>query len=363
MTTEKKARRIVIACGGTGGHMFPGVAVAERLCALGHRPLLLISRKEVDAEGARKYGELEFRTVQAIAKPRTFSLRMISFLVKFAGSLLSCCKLLRQERADVVLGMGGFTSLAPVMVGRMLGLRTYMHDSNSIPGRANRLTARFCTAVLLGMEEAAKFFPKSDCRVTGTPVRKEVLQAPTQEEARRMLGLPEDKTILLVTGGSQGAQKLNTLMVEAARALPQVQFLIIAGKADEQRVTALSEGVGNVRVMGFCSDMSTAYAAADGVVARSGASTLTELSILAKACMLVPYPYAADNHQYHNARVFADAGAAVLCEQDQLTVAGIVNFVERHLLDKAARQAMQDAMHRCSSPDAAQIIAQLISES
>ena len=192
MTTEKKSRRIVIACGGTGGHMFPGVAVAERLCALGHRPLLLISRKAVDAEGARKYGELEFRTVQAIAKPRTFSLRMISFLVKFAGSLLSCCKLLRQERADVVLGMGGFTSLAPVMVGRMLGLRTYMHDSNSIPGRANRLTARFCTAVLLGMEEAAKFFPKSDCRVTGTPVRKEVLQAPTQEEARRMLGLPED---------------------------------------------------------------------------------------------------------------------------------------------------------------------------
>ncbi len=341
--------------------MFPGIAVAERLQTRGHRPLLLISRKEVDAEGSRKYCHLEFRTVSAIAKPRTFSLRMISFMVKFIGTLLSSYRLLRQEKAAVVLGMGGFTSLAPVVAGRMLGLRTYLHESNAVPGRANRLTARFCTAVLLGLGEAVKYFPGRDCHVVGTPVRGEVMRAPRQSEARKALDLPMDKPLLMVTGGSQGAQKLNTLMVEAARKLPHVQFLIIAGKIDEGRVKGLAEGAHNVRVVGFCSDMPTAYAAADGVVARSGASTLTELSMMGKACMLVPYPYAADNHQYYNARVFADAGAATLCEQDELTVSRIIDFVKNNVLDKSARNAMQEAMHRCAAPNAAEMIAQLIS--
>ncbi len=360
MSTTPTSQRIVIACGGTGGHLFPGIAVAEQLQALGHRPLLLISRKTVDAEGARKYSHLEFCTVPAIAKPPTFSFRMVVFPFKFFGTLVNSLSLLRRHKADVVLGMGGFTSLAPVLAGHFLGLRTYVHDSNAIPGRANRLTAKFCTAVLLGMGVAAKKLPGMVCQEVGTPVREEVLHAPEQSEARRRLGLPSDKPVLLVTGGSQGAQMLNSLLVEAARALPQAHFLLIAGGADEARVTALAEGVSNVTVMGFCSDMPAAYAAADAVVARSGASTLTELSIMGKACFLVPYPYAADNHQYFNARVFADAGAAVLCEQGDLTVARISDFVRSVVLSPDARDSMQRAALRLAKPQAASHIAQFI---
>ena len=353
--------RIIIACGGTGGHLFPGIAVAQQLKAMGHRPLLLISRKEVDAEGSRKYGDLEFRTVQAIAKPPLLSLRMPGFMWKFARTLLFCRSLIRKEKADVVVGMGGFTSLAPVLAGRMRGLRPYVHDSNAMPGRANRLTARFCTAVLLGMKEAAPRFPKSDCHVVGTPVRDEFLTMPTRDTARAELNLPPAETpLVLVTGGSQGAQKLNTLVVEAAKATPHVHFLIIAGKADCDRVSALAADAPNITVMGFCANMPAAYAAADGVITRSGASTLTELTLVGKAPLLVPYPFAADNHQYVNARVFADAGAADLCEQKDLTTERIRDFISRIVLTPDARAAMQDALCRQSRPNAAATIAEIL---
>ena len=353
--------RIVIACGGTGGHLFPGIAVAQQLKAMGHRPALLISRKSVDADGARKYGDLEFHTVSAIAKPPLFSLRMLSFIWSFARTLLACRRFIRREKVDVVVGMGGFTSLAPVLAGRMQGIRTYVHESNALPGRANRLTARFCTAVLLGLEAAAAYLPGHSCRVVGTPVREEFLHCPPRHEARAALGLPpDDKPLILVTGGSQGAQKLNSLLVEAAKATPHVHFLIIAGRADSARVQALAEGAQNITVLGFCADMPMAYAAADGVITRAGASTLTELSIVARAALLVPFPFAADNHQYINARVFADVGAARLCEQKDLTVAVIQNFITHIVLAPTARSAMESALAALASPHAAQQIAQVV---
>lgn len=358
---EPSSQRIIIACGGTGGHMFPGIAVAQQLKALGHKPLLLISLKDVDAEGSRKYGQdLEFRTVQAIAKPRTFSLRMIGFLWKFTRTLISCLRLIHREKATIILGMGGFTSLAPVLAGRLCGRRTYVHESNAIPGRANRLTARFCTAVLLGMPEAASRFPKSHCLTVGTPVREELLHAPSRPKARATLHLPADTPLILITGGSQGAQKLNTLMVDAAKITPHVHFLIIAGKQDCDRVQKLAADTPNITVLGFCSDMPAAYAAADAVIARAGASTLTELSILAKACLLVPYPFAADNHQFYNAQALAGIGAASLCEQSDLTLTRIREFIDQIALSSEARNAMQTAMHAQAHPDAAQRIAHTI---
>lgn len=352
--------RIVIACGGTGGHLFPGIAVAQQLKSMGHRPVLLISRKEVDADGARKYGDLEFRTVQAIAKPPLFSLRMPGFLWKFTRTLMLCRRFFRQEKVDVVLGMGGFTSLAPVLAGRMMGLRTYVHESNAMPGKANRLTAKFCTSVLLGLEEAIPHFPGRTCHVVGTPVRDEFLHLPTQAEARAALNLPDNKPLVLVTGGSQGAQKLNSLMVEAAKDTPHVHFLIIAGRADCDRVQELAGDTPNITIMGFCANMPAAYAAADGVVTRSGASTLTELSMLAKPALLVPYPFAADNHQYFNARVFADAGAARLCEQKSLNLAVIQNFITHIILAPTSRAEMEASLHQLASPDAAARIAQVV---
>ena len=355
-----KALNIVIACGGTGGHLFPGIAVAQQLRKMGHRPMLLISRKEVDAEASSKYGDLDFLSIPAIAKPPTLSLRMPGFLWKLFRTYMSCKNLIRREKADVVLGMGGFTSLPPCKAAHALGLRSYVHDSNAMPGKSNRLTARWCTKVLVGMQEAIPHFPGSCCEIVGTPVREEICNLPSQADARERLGLPADKPVILVTGGSQGARNLNSMLIEAAKADPGVHYLVIAGRIDYDRVNALAGGAANITVLGFCADMPAAYAAADGVIARSGASTLTELSLIGKACLLVPYPFAADDHQTHNARAFSDHGAAVLIRQAELTVQKVHDFVHATALNPDARTAIESAMRALSRPDAAEDIARTI---
>lgn len=359
--TPKKPLNVIIACGGTGGHLFPGIAVAQQLRLLGHRPILLISRKEVDADASRKYGDLEFHSVPAIAKPPLLSLRTPGFFWKLLTTYLSCKRIIRQAGADVVVGMGGFTSLPPVKAGRALGLRTYVHDSNAMPGKSNRMTARWCTQVLLGMGEAAPYFPGSDCVVVGTPVRRELLQLPSPAEARQKLGLPAEGPVILVVGGSQGAKNLNSMLIEAAGADAGVHYLVIAGKSDYERVNGLAGGAPNITVMGFCSDMPAAYAAADGVIARSGASTLTELSLIGKATLLIPFPFAADDHQTHNARVFSNAGAAILYQQSELTTEKVLDFVHNTVMQPDKRTAMEDAMRRLSRLDAAEAIARVIS--
>lgn len=359
MTTSSPLT-VIIACGGTGGHLFPGIAIAQQLKRLGHRPLLLISQKSVDAEASRKYGDLEFRTIQAVAKPPLLSLRTPRFLWRLLASYMRCRRILRETRADVVLGMGGFTSLAPIRAGRSLGLRTYVHDSNALPGRANRLIARWCNEVFVGLKEAAAWFPGSRCRVTGTPVRDELLHLPSQQDARRRLELPEQGRVILVTGGSQGAHNLNTLLIQAAQSDPESYYLVIAGPSDRERVSGLAGDAPNIRVIGFCSDMPAAYAAADGVIARSGASTLTELAMLGKACLLVPYPHAADDHQTANARVFADAGGAILCPQRELNNDVVHHFVHDCIANDDKRRSMESAMRSLARPDAAETIARIL---
>lgn len=355
-----KSLNVIIACGGTGGHLFPGIAIAQQLKTLGHHPTLLISRKDVDAEASRKYGDLEFHTVAAIAKPPLFSLRMPGFLWKLLRTYLSCKRIIKQEKADIVMGMGGFTSMPPLRAAHQLGLRTYVHESNALPGKSNRMTARWCTRILLGLKEAAAYFPGYSCVVTGTPVRDELMHLPTRAEAREKLGLPQEKPVILVTGGSQGARNLNSLLIEAAKSDPDVFYFVIAGKLDYERVQALAGNAPNIKVIGFCSEMPAAYAASDGVIARSGASTLTELSLVGKACLLVPYPFAADDHQTVNARVFSNQGAAQMCQQAQLTPDVVHRFVHGTILDPSAREGMEKAMRGLSRPDAAAAIAQTI---
>lgn len=351
---------VIIACGGTGGHLFPGIAVAQQLKQLGHNPILLISQKDVDAEASRKYGELEFHTIQAVAKPPLLSLRTPGFIWRMMRSYFRCRHILLRAQADVVLGMGGFTSLAPIRAGHALGLRTYVHDSNAMPGRSNRMTARWCTQVLVGLKEAAAHFPGADCVVTGTPVRQELLHLPDPAEARRSLGLPEQGRVILVTGGSQGARNLNSMLIDAAKADPETHYYVIAGKIDYERVRDLAAGAANIRVTGFCADMPAAYAAADGVIARSGASTLTELSLIGKACLLVPFPFAADDHQTANAKVFADAGGAILCQQSDLTNATVHHFVHECIGNDSIRHSMEEAMRGLARPDAAEAIARVL---
>ncbi len=349
--------KVIIACGGTGGHLFPGIAVAQELKSRGHEVLLLISEKKVDARASEKYSELRFETVPMIAKPPTFSLKMLPFLVRVWKTITHCGKIIDREKADVVLGMGGFTSLPPVYAGAKKGLRTYVHDSNAVPGRSNLLTAKKCTKVLLGLAEAASHFPQSTVEITGTPVRDELEILPSREDACRVFGLDPAKRTLLVMGGSQGAQKLNELVVAGSRD-SDWQVLHLAGQADYERVQSQVGDRSGYQVLAFCDQMPAAYAASDFCVARSGASSLTELSRASLPALLVPFPFAADDHQTANAKVYEKADAAILKQQSELDEDAIREMLSE--LNDEILKTMSEAMASLAVSDASAQIANVI---
>lgn len=349
-----KSLKILIACGGTGGHLFPGIAVAEALRARGHDVMLLISEKKVDAEASAKYRHLSFETMPVVAKPRTLSLRMLPFLWKLWKSADQCGKIIRKFKADAVLGMGGFTSLPPVYAGHKLGLKTFIHDSNARPGRANVLTSRFCTQVFLGLEAAKAFFPNRETVITGTPVRPEILNLPSLEDAAELFGLEAGRPTIVITGGSQGARRLNELSAQAAAVLPpEMQVLHIAGANDFQRVEEIAKGRTGYKVLGFCDQMPSAYALADLVISRSGASSLTEIAIAGHPSILVPYPYAADDHQTRNAEVFDHAGAGKLVQERELNPEKLAELATSILQDLPTYKRMAKAARALAIPDAA----------
>lgn len=317
----------------------------------------MISEKKVDAEASKKYTELRFETVRAIAKPPTLSPRMITFLWKLWKTIGRCGKIIESEKADVVLGMGGFTSLPPVHAGAKKGLETYVHESNAIPGRSNLLTAKQCSKVLVGLKEAIPHFGEAEVVVTGTPVRDELENLPSREGACRVFGLDPKKKTLLVMGGSQGAQKLNEVVAEGTEG-SDWQVLHLAGRADYERVKAQVGDRAGYQVLAFCDQMAAAYAAADFCVARSGASSLTELSRAGLPALLVPYPFAADDHQTANAEVYEKASAAVLKQQDELDAGTIKEMLET--LNDDIIEAMSTAMTSLAVPDAAGQIATVL---
>ncbi len=310
----------VIACGGTGGHLFPGLAVAEALRARGHEVLLFISEKEVDTLAVEGRSEFRFEKLPTIALPSPFSPAILAFVRRFHESLSLCRAIFRKFQPQVVLGMGGFTSTAPVLAGRFRGVATFLHESNAVPGKANRYTARFVRAVLLGFKECAVFFPRTKTEVTGTPVRAG-LQPIDRSIALEKLGLEPGLPTLLVMGGSQGARGINQAMIRAMPLLREtaLQVIHLAGARDAQLLedNYRRENI-PAHVAAFHHHMEEVYSAADLAVARSGASSLAELALFALPALLVPYPYAADDHQTRNAEVFVKQNAALLVKESEL---------------------------------------------
>ncbi|MEX2580777.1 MAG: undecaprenyldiphospho-muramoylpentapeptide beta-N-acetylglucosaminyltransferase [Verrucomicrobiales bacterium] len=356
--SDNPKKRLVIACGGTGGHLFPGIAVAEAWTKRGGEVLLLISEKQIDALATEGYDHLRFERMESIAMPGLLSARMPGFLLKFARSLRSCRRLIKSFRAEAVLGMGGFTSTAPLVAGKMKRLPTFVHESNSIPGRANRLNAKFARTVLVGFERCApRFGTEKNIEVVGTPLRPSVAKKPDRAEALSYFGLRPDRKTLMVMGGSQGARRLNELV---AGALPEfaearVQVLHISGPIDYETVKPAYDATPEAGVLrDFCSEIQYAYAAADLAVCRSGASTLTELAYYGVPSILVPYPYAADDHQTTNAEIFSVPGAAELWIQKDLTEENVAEKILGLMADDNRLEQMRTKMRELAIPDASE---------
>jgi UDP-N-acetylglucosamine--N-acetylmuramyl-(pentapeptide) pyrophosphoryl-undecaprenol N-acetylglucosamine transferase len=348
----------VIACGGTGGHLFPGLAVAEVLQERGHEVLLFISEKEVDTLAVEGRTEFRYEKLPTIALPSPFSPAILAFVRRFNESLLLCRSIFRRFQPQVVLGMGGFTSTAPVIAGRLRGVATFLHESNAIPGKANRHTARFVRSVLLGFKECAVFFPKTRTEFTGTPIRSS-LERIDRKAALEKLGLQFGVPTLLVMGGSQGASGINQALIKSIPSLQGLSFQVIhLTGARDARLLEDNYRRENIPayVAAFHHRMEEVYSAADLAIARAGASSLAELALFALPAVLVPYPYAADDHQTLNAEIFVKHQAALLMKESELSGDLLAKKIRELLGNRVTLEAMSKNAAALAPKNAAALI-------
>jgi UDP-N-acetylglucosamine--N-acetylmuramyl-(pentapeptide) pyrophosphoryl-undecaprenol N-acetylglucosamine transferase len=360
--TEPKPR-IAIACGGTGGHLFPGLAVAQELLERECAVTLLISPKEIDQQAVKTVVGMEIVTLPGVGlTPGSKA----AFGRGFVESFRAARELFRNQPPRAALGFGGFTSAPPILAARCSRVPTFIHESNAIPGRANRFLAWIAGRAFVGFPSTAGRLHSKRVTVTGTPVRP-ALRLGTMAACRVAVGLDAARPVMLVMGGSQGASGLNEVVTESlpliARSAPELQWLHLAGSNDVANVKAAYAGLGLKAVVHpFFDRMDLALGAATAAISRAGASSLAELAAVGLPAVLIPYPAATDNHQFYNAREFADTGAARLLEQKH----ALPQFLSQMVLELAQkptmREKMQSALARWYAPRAAEQIADAITE-
>ncbi len=329
-------KRILIASGGTGGHFYPGFALAGELRSRGWQALFLVKKEDI-ARPALDEADFPYAELDMTALPRSLNpLRQAAFLIKFFKSLALSARIMADFKPVAVLGTGSYVAFPAELAARLAGIPVYLHESNAVFGLGNRLAGLFCRKAALGLPITANpLAGKSE--LTGTPIREAFRRAPSRAAARAALGLEKDKFTVLVFGGSQGARRLNGAFISAAKLLKSdLQAVHVTGRKNFEEVKTAYAAAGlageqALKIFDYREDMPELYAAADLVVARSGASTVAELAQLKKPAILVPLPSSAAGHQRRNALALADSGAALCLEEgsdfDNRLAAAIRNFI------------------------------------
>lgn len=351
-------RKVILTTGGTGGHIFPALAVAEELKSRcpGVEILYLGGIYGPEGELARKAG-LEF---VGLPVRGLFGRGFKAIGAGFAmlRGVRRARKIMRAFRPDVVIGFGGYAAAAGLFAAIRCKIPTMIHEQNSVPGAANRLLGRFADRVCLSLPDAAAFFAERKCILTGNPVRKNIRELGGNNACTNP---PDEERLaharLLVLGGSQGAVALNRAVMEDLPALlgMGMDVWIQCGQRDYEQVNARLSHYppGRVRVDAFISDMNAAYEWADLAICRAGATTLAELAVAGLPAIFVPFPYATHNHQFYNAEQVQKVGAAFLIEQKDITPGSLANLVEKILQDKDKLRSMSCAALLLALPNAA----------
>ena len=351
--------KIVVACGGTGGHAFPGLAVAEELERRGHEVTIWDSGRDIESSVMRRWKGPVFST-----GARQLSLRNAFGIFR---SILRCRRQMRKSRPDVLLAMGSYSSLPPVLAARAAGVPIVLHEANTVPGRAVEFLSRFAKTVAISFEVTAKYLPEAKTVRTGLPVRSDIASG------RRFEFIPADAFVVFVTGGSQGAHRVNELMSEALvlfkeelvkrgeSAKRPLYVIHQPGLKDEGFVVAAyAKAAIPSRVHAFEREMSAAFASADVVVARAGASTCFELAACGQPALLIPLPTAMRNHQHFNADAFAASGAADEGVQEKLSPRQICRYLLGKYDHPEQLEAMRTKMLSLATPDAAAKVSDLV---
>lgn len=309
------AIRIIIAGGGTGGHIFPAIAIANALKKLHPATDILFvgAKGKMEMERVPDAG-YKIEGIDIAGYNRSSLIKNIGLPVKLIQSFFQVRKILKNFKPNAVIGVGGYSSFPVLRVAQLQGIPTFIHEANSLGGKSNTLLAKRAVKVFVASEGMDKYFPKEKIMVLGNPVRSVFANEIPREEALLFFGLkPEYKTVL-VTGGSLGAKSINETIENSLDIFKKCKWQLIwqTGKSYSGKAALAEEESDNMWTNAFISKMENAYAAADVVVARAGAMTVSELCVAGKAVIFIPFPFAAEDHQTQNARALVDKNAALL---------------------------------------------------
>ncbi|MBF0507142.1 MAG: undecaprenyldiphospho-muramoylpentapeptide beta-N-acetylglucosaminyltransferase [Nitrospirae bacterium] len=353
------AMKLVIAGGGTGGHLFPGIAVAEEFR---ERPVSAeiifagtvhgIEARVIPREGYT----LKFVRAEGLVGKSLF--RQVRALFVFLLSIFDSFRILRSIRPSLVVGVGGYASVGMLLSARIKGIPTMILEQNSVPGFANKFLGKFVDAVAVTYQESINFFPGEKTFLTGNPVRKHMLVR-DEQTANALFALDKNLFTVFISGGSLGASSINRAMIEALNYLldlrQNIQFLHQTGEKDCEKVTEAYRRLGfKGTVVPFIYQMAEAYTVADMVISRAGATTLAEITAIGKPALLVPYPHAASNHQEYNARKLEDMGAAKIVMDNKLSGEVLADTIRDLYADEHGRREMQNASAVFGRIDAAE---------
>jgi UDP-N-acetylglucosamine--N-acetylmuramyl-(pentapeptide) pyrophosphoryl-undecaprenol N-acetylglucosamine transferase len=357
--------RVLFAGGGTGGHVYPALAMIDE--TLRRYPKAVIgyvgTRRGLEGRLLPGRADVRFYSIHVRGLERKGPLSTLGTLFWLVVSCVESLAILIRFRPELVLGVGGHSSFPPVfaaaLLGRFVPVRTAIHEQNVVGGLANRILSRFVDLVMLSFEESRRSFPRARrLKVTGNPIREELLHVKRTEDAYRQFGLDPGRRTILVFGGSNGSEEI-TEQIRAGRqgiaASPDLQVLLITG--DARRTAQLRRemrevGASNVVVETYVEQMGAAFAAADLVVCRAGATSLAEITACGKASLLVPWRGAADDHQWRNAMAFRDEGACSIAEERAIVEQGLVRLIQELADDEVRLARLSRNARRAGRPEA-----------
>ena len=346
------SKKLLIAASGTGGHLFPAIATAEHLPNYTIEWLGVPNRLETDLVP----DQYPLHTVQLGGFQGRVGLGLVKLLTQVLQATLQVRKLLKQEQFDGVFTTGGYIAAPAILAARSLGLPTILHESNALPGKVTRWLSPWCSLVALGFEAATTHLPKANSITVGTPVRSQFFESASLPKD---VNIPDDVPLILVVGGSQGAVAVNKLVRAAAPAWFDSGAWVVHQTGPNDREADRLEHTQYIH-RPFFDPMAGLYRRANLVIGRAGAGTLTELAFTHTPSILIPYPFAAEDHQAYNAAAFAAANAALVCRQDDLTVGSLRDIVLKLIEDPERLQVMSKAAASLAITDSAEQLATLI---
>ncbi len=343
--------RLIVAGGGTGGHLFPGIALATALKRQvpATQVLFIGTSRLLDQQTLAGQG-FELAALDCGGVKGLGVIAKIRSLLMMPGAVLEALRILRRFRPDLVFGVGGYVTGPVLLAAWLLRLPIGIHEQNSVPGLANRWAGKLADRICISLPCVPPFPPAKTVQ-TGNPVRQEILAAAEQQKP------VADKPTVLVLGGSQGAHRVNTLMMEAMEKLagshPSVQLIHQTGPTDQELVAQCYQRLGiEAVVVPFIRDMAQVYSRADLVVSRAGATTLAELAVMGLPTLLIPYPYAADNHQVTNGEYYEKSGGCLMFSESSLTGEILARAISEHLHNPEELHTMAASMKTMAMPDA-----------